>query len=91
MEIILSKYGEVISTDEKSFEIYKILKKGIDSGDIVTIDAKNVTISTKSARIIFGKLYKELKNLFNEKIKIKNASSLFTFSVNEGIATELAN
>lgn len=91
MEIVLSKYGEVISTDEKSQEIYKDLRKIIDAGDIVVVNAKDVTISTKSARIIFGKLYRELKGLFNEKIKFINTSSLFTFSVNEGIATEIAN
>lgn len=91
MEIILSKYGEVISTDEKSKEIYKDLKKIIDAGDSVLIDAKDVTISTKSARIIFGKLYRELKGIFGERIKFKNTSKLFTFSVNEGIATEIAN
>lgn len=91
MEIVLSKYGEVISTDEKSQEIYTVLKKIIDDGENVTIDAKDVTISTKSARIIFGKLYRELKELFNEKIKFKNNSTLFNFSVNEGIATEIAN
>ncbi len=91
MEIVLSKYGEVISTDEKSKEIYNDLKKIIDSGKNVVINAKDVTISTKSARIIFGKLYRELKSRFNEKIKFINTSKLFTFSVNEGIATELAN
>lgn len=91
MEIVLSKYGEVISTDEKSIEIYKDLKKILDSGGNVVIDAKNVTISTKSARIIFGKLYSELKGLFNEKIRFINSSRLFSFSVNEGIATEIAS
>lgn len=90
MEIILIKFGEVIATDEKSNEIYLILKKSIDEGDSVVVDAKGVTISTKSARHIFGRLYKDLKGLFNEKIKFVNNSPLFTFSVNEGISTEMA-
>ncbi len=91
MEVVLSNYGEVIATDEKSQEIYDILKKSIDEGQVIVIDAKDVTISTKSARFIFGRLYKELKGLFNEKISFKNNSSLFTFSVNEGILTEVNN
>jgi hypothetical protein len=91
MEIILSKFGEVIATDEKSQEIYDELKKSLDKGNSIVIDAKNVTISTKSARFIFGRLYKEMKGLFNDRITFVNNSSLFTFSVNEGIATEVNN
>lgn len=89
MELILLKYGEVIANDEKSNEIYKAIKSALDKNEEIVIDARDVTISTKSARLIFGKLYMELKEKFG-KIKFKNNSALFTFSVNEGISTELA-
>lgn len=88
MELNLSKYGEVIANDEKSNEIYKAIKSALERYGEVVINAKDVTISTKSARLIFGKLYMELKEKFS-KIKFINNSSLFTFSVNEGISTEL--
>lgn len=91
MEIILSNYGDVIANDEKSNEIYTKLRKALLNNEEVIVDAKDVTISTKSARLIFGKLYSELKDKFIEKIKFRNNSSLFTFSVNEGISTELNN
>ena len=92
MDLLLSKYGDVIATDEKSSKIYEFLKTNISGNDKIIIDASNVTISTKSSRLIFGKLYKELKSkVFLEKISFKNASALFMFSVNEGIATELEN
>lgn len=87
--LILSKFGNVIATDEKSREIYDYIKD-LTKNDVVKIDAKNVTISTKSARLIFGKLYKELTSkVFLEKIIIENASPIFLFSINEGISTEL--
>jgi hypothetical protein len=89
--LVLSKFGNVIATDEKSLEIYNYIKKIITENHSVKIDAKNVTISTKSARLIFGRLYKELtSNVFSEKIIIENGSPIFMFSINEGIATELS-
>ncbi|PWB20682.1 hypothetical protein [Flavobacterium sp. HTF] len=91
MELILSNYGNVIATDNRSGEIYDIIKKGLTKGESIIIDAKDVTISTKAARIIFGRLYKELKEQFNEKISFRNNNDLFNFSVNEGISTELEN
>jgi hypothetical protein len=91
MELILSNYGAVIATDLKSEEIYNKIKSALKNNEEIIIDAKDVTISTKSARLIFGRLYRELKDLFIAKIKFKNNSSLFTFSVNEGISTELEN
>ncbi|WP_396151088.1 hypothetical protein [Flavobacterium sp.] len=88
--LILSSFGNVIATDEKSSEIYNHIKNLINQGDSIKIDAKNVTISTKSSRLIFGKLYKELTSkVFLEKIFIENASTIFMFSVNEGISTEI--
>lgn len=88
--LILSKFGNVIATDEKSLEVYNYIKKSIKENEAVKIDAKNVTISTKSARLIFGKLYKELSSkIFLEKILIENASPIFMFSINEGISTEI--
>jgi|GEM_PF-2583263 len=87
--LVLSKFGNVIATDEKSLEIYNSLKEIIKS-EAVKIDAKDVTISTKSSRLIFGKLYKELTpKVFLEKIIIENASPIFMFSINEGISTEI--
>ncbi len=88
--LILSKFGNVIATDEKSLEVYNFINKALEENDIVKIDAKNVTISTKSSRLIFGKLYKKLTSkIFLEKIIIENASPIFMFSVNEGISTEI--
>lgn len=89
MEITLSKFGNVIATDEKSQEIYKKVHDAIKSGKSVTINAAGVTISTKSSIVIFGKLYKEFKEKFGQMIKFINASELFMFSVNEGISTEM--
>lgn len=91
MELILSHYGNVIATDNRSSEIYDIIKKALNKGEKILIDAKDVTISTKAARLIFGRLYKELNEQFNEKISFKNNTDLFNFSVNEGISTELDN
>ncbi len=91
MELILSKYGNVIATDNRSSEIYDVIKNALKNGENIIINAKDVTISTKSARLIFGKLYKELNEQFKEKISFKNDTDLFNFSVNEGIATELEN
>ena len=91
MELILSNYGNVIATDNRSSEIYDIIKKALNKGEQILIDAKDVTISTKAARLIFGRLYKELNEQFNEKIIFKNNTDLFNFSVNEGISTELEN
>ena len=88
--ILSSKFGNVIATDEKSLEVYNFINKTIKDNEILKIDAKDVTISTKSARLIFGKLYKELTSkIFLEKILIENASPIFMFSINEGISTEL--
>lgn len=88
--LILSKFGNVIATDEKSLEVYEYIKNLISNNDSVTIDASNVTISTKSARLIFGKLYRELTSkIFLEKIILINASPIFMFSINEGISTEM--
>lgn len=88
--LILSKFGNVIATDEKSLEVYNYINNAIKENEIVKIDAKNVTISTKSARLIFGKLYKELTSkVFLEKVLIENASPIFLFSINEGISTEI--
>ncbi len=90
MNLILSRFGNVIATDEKSFEIYSLINDAISKENVVKIDAKNVTISTKSSRLIFGKLYKQLNSkLFLERIIIENASPIFMFSVNEGISTEM--
>ena len=58
--LVLSKFGNVIATDEKSLEVYNFINDAIKDNEIVKIDAKNVTISTKSSRLIFGKLYKQL-------------------------------
>jgi hypothetical protein len=88
--LVLSKFGNVIATDEKSLEVYNFINDAIKDNEIVKIDAKNVTISTKSSRLIFGKLYKQLTSkTFLEKIIIENASPIFMFSVNEGISTEI--
>ncbi len=88
--LILSKFGNVIATDEKSLEVYEYIKNLISNNDSVSIDASNVTISTKSARLIFGKLYRELTSkIFLEKIILINASPIFMFSINEGISTEM--
>lgn len=91
MELILSKYGNVIATDNRSSEIYGVIKKALENGENIIINSKDVTISTKSARLIFGKLYKEFNEQFKEKISFKNNTDLFNFSVNEGISTELEN
>jgi len=90
MEIILSKYGNIISTDDTSKSILKEIQSNLDIEDEIEINALNVAISTKSARIIFGYLYKKLTKIkFNRKIHFKNASTSFMFAVNEGIITEL--
>lgn len=90
MEIRLSKYGNIISTDDTSNTIRNDIEKAIENSQKVTIDALDVAISTKSARIIFGFLYKKLTGLkFNDLIQFKDASSSFMFAVNEGILTEL--
>lgn len=90
MNLVLSKFGNVIATDEKSTEIYNFINDAVKKNDSVKIDATNVTISTKSSRLIFGKLYKQLSSkIFLEKIIIENASPIFMFSVNEGISTEM--
>ena len=89
-DLVLAKFGNVIATDEKSSEVYNIIYEAIQKNEIVNIDAENVTISTKSARLIFGKLYKQLTSkVFLEKIFIRNASPIFMFSINEGISTEI--
>ena len=90
MEINLSNYGKIISTDDTSNTILKEIEKSLDTQELININAFGVVISTKSARLIFGILYKKLSKLnFNEKIHFKNASASFMFAVNEGILTEL--
>ena len=92
MEINLSKYGKIISTDDTSNTVLDEIEKLLEKSEPVIINALGVVISTKSARLIFGVLYKKLsKQDFNKKIHFKNASSSFMFSVNEGILTELEN
>jgi len=90
MEIKLSNYGKIISTDGTSNTIRKEIESNLSSSDKIIIDALGVVISTKSARLIFGYLYKKLSKLgFNSKIQFTNASTSFMFAVNEGILTEL--
>lgn len=91
MEIQLSNYGKIISTDDTSKTILKEIVKLInDTSEPISINASGVVISTKSARLIFGHLYKKLSKIdFNKKIRFKNASPSFMFALNEGILTEL--
>lgn len=93
MEINLSKYGKIISTDDTSNSILEEIESSLKEKDEpISINALNVVISTKSARLIFGNLYKKLSKVsFNQKIHFKNASATFMFAVNEGILTELEN
>lgn len=90
MEISLSKYGKIISTDDTSRSILEEIQSFLKSNKKISINATDVVISTKSARLIFGYLYKHLSKInFNEKIHFKNASTSFMFAVNEGILTEM--
>jgi len=90
MEIKLSNYGKIISTDDTSNNILKEIEKNLQGNESIDINALGVVISTKSARLIFGYLYKKLSKInFNSKIHFKNASTTFMFAVNEGILTEL--
>lgn len=90
MEIKLSDYGSIISTDDTSRRIREAIKSGLDSDGSVQVNALGVVISTKSARLIFGQLFRELSKLqFNSKIRFSNASPSFMFAINEGIVTEL--
>ncbi|WP_109438366.1 hypothetical protein [Aquimarina sp. AU119] len=90
MEITLSKYGNIISTDDTSGQILRDIKEILEKETPITINALNVVISTKSARLIFGYLYRTLtKFKFNKSIQFKNASQSFMFAVNEGILTEM--
>ena len=91
IQIDLSHFGKIIATDDRSIEIYDKIKLELSKDNIIVINAEDVTISTKSARMIFGKLYKELENEFKSKITFINNTALFNFSVNEGISTELEN
>jgi len=92
MEMNLSKYGKIISTDDTSNAILKDIEKFLESNGTISINAIGVVISTKSARLIFGYLYKKLTKLdFNKQIHFKNASTSFMFAINEGILTELQN
>ena len=90
MEIKLSNYGKIISTDDTSSTILKEIENNLANNEAININALGVVISTKSARLIFGYLYKKLSKInFNNKIHFKNASTTFMFAVNEGILTEL--
>lgn len=91
IQLDLSYFGNIIATDDRSIEIYDKIKSELSKNNIIVINAEDVTISTKSARMIFGKLYKELNSEFNNKIRFINNTDLFNFSVNEGISTELEN
>ncbi len=92
MEINLSTYGNVISTDDTSKKIRLAIEQAISGNKPISIDANGVVISTKSARLIFGYLYKKLTKIdFNKLIQFKGASTTFMFAVNEGIITELAS
>ncbi len=89
MKINLIDFGNIISTDETSKEIYKLINEELKKGDVI-IDAENVVLSTKSSRMIFGKLYTEMgKDAFNSKISFKNTSTSFLFALREGIITEI--
>jgi len=90
MKIKLSNYGKIISTDDTSSAILKEIEQNLVNSEMIIIDALGVVISTKSARLIFGYLYKKLSKLgFNKRIQFTNASTSFMFAVNEGILTEL--
>jgi hypothetical protein len=90
MEITLSNYGKIISTDVTSNTILKKIEGNLESNEYIVINALGVVISTKSARLIFGYLYKKLSKInFNNKIRFKNASTTFMFAINEGILTEI--
>ncbi|GAA3647915.1 hypothetical protein [Flavivirga jejuensis] len=92
MEINLSKYGKIISTDDTSNTILREIEASLKNNEPIDINALDVVISTKSARLIFGILYKKLSKInFNSKIHFKNASTTFMFAVNEGILTELSD
>lgn len=92
MEINLSEYGKIISTDDTSKTILKEIEKLLEKHGPIEVNALGVVISTKSARLIFGILYKKLSKLnFNKSIHFKNASATFMFAINEGILTELEN
>ncbi|AUC15315.1 hypothetical protein BTO06_09250 [Tenacibaculum sp. SZ-18] len=71
------KYGPVIS-DEESKLIYDELINLIDNNKTVKLNFKDIiTMSTKSAKRIFGEIYFKMKpEDFYNRIIIENASSI---------------
>ena len=62
MEINLSHYGKIISTDDTSNNILDEIVAYLDGDEPISINASGVVISTKSARLIFGYLYINIEN-----------------------------
>lgn len=92
MTIELSKYGPVISSDEKADEILSSVRQLLSGTEEIVIDFSTIRIiSTKCAKRILGTLYGELgPESFFSRIIITNASENVRPSLNDGIENYLA-
>lgn len=89
--IILNKYGFIISDQQTGQEIYKEIKQDIEKNGQSTIDFKKIkSMATYNAKQIFGKLYLELGgDEFFNKIIILNASEDLKLIISLGIQSAL--
>jgi hypothetical protein len=91
MEIVVKKYGLIISDQESGDKIYNKIRSIIDSNGKCIMNFEDVkSMATFNAKQIFGKLYLELgSESFFEKIEIKNASDDLRLIIRLGIQSSL--
>lgn len=91
MEILVKKYGLIISDQESGEKIYDKIRQNIDANEICIMNFEEVkSMATFNAKQIFGRLYIELgSESFFEKIEIKNASEDLRLIIRLGIQSAL--
>ena len=91
MEIIVKKYGLIISDQESGEKIYKKIRAILDSNKNCVMNFEDVkSMATFNAKQVFGRLYIELgSERFFEKIEIKNASEDLRLIIRLGIQSAL--
>jgi STAS-like domain of unknown function (DUF4325) len=91
MEVLLNKYGNIISDQGSGEQIYNEIKNNLQNNTNCIIDLQDVkSMATYNAKQIFGKLYLELgAEVFFQKIEIKNASQDLRLIIRLGIQSAI--
>lgn len=89
--ISFKEYSPSLSDKSKAEQIYEIVKSLDPFHNQITVDFDGlIAMTTICARIIFGRLYKEMgAKLFVENIQMKNLEEAVRIVIKWGIAKEL--